>query len=317
MMLSLIDFITESKKESYNDEHAHMHVWNHMINKGITHDHAAMHAELEAAKTDEKHPLHFNNIPSEGFKGKNKTEGARDSYHAEMKTAVDTVHALAAHPLLADAVKNKHQAKVMGADSGKVSETWDKHGARNGTSKADLSIYNPKDEKHEGIQLSMKKGAGSQLMSAGPEENKAVHEYAAKNMLDNHPNYAGLSDKEKEEHHSYIMGKMHAVHEALYKMKTADKAEQGKLKNEAQGHLDDVHKKFPELNNYVRREATTGEGKFGKGSPHAASFLVKSGTGKSGPIIKHVDDVDYSGPKPRAALPKGDGRTGNIKVDER
>lgn len=316
-MITLKEFITESKKESYNDEHAHMHIWNHMINKGISGDRDAMHAEFEKAKKDKKHPLHFDNIPSDGFKGKTKSEGARDSYHAEMKTAIDTVHALASHPLLSQAVKEKHQAKVLGAESGKVSDTWSGHGAKNGTSKADLSIYNPKDEKHEGIQLSMKKGAGSQLMSAGPEENKAVHDYAARQMLNTHPAYEKMSKKEKDEHHAFIMDKMSKVHDAMNKMKGADKDEQGKLKNVAQKHLDDVHTKYPELNNFVRREATTGEGKFGKGSPYAASFLVKSGTGKSGPIIKHVDDVDYSGPKPRAALPKGDGRSGNIKVDER
>lgn len=312
------DFLFEDsgKKETYNDEHAHMNVWNHMVNTGITHDHGAMTDELEKAKTDETHPLHFNNIAPDGFKGKKKTEGARTSYHSELRTAVDTVHALHNHPDFKKAVKEKHQAKVMGGESGQVSELWKEHGAKNGTSKSDLVVQDPKHPKG-GIKLSMKKGAGSQLMSAGPEESTAVHDAAAREMLDNHPNYKNLDDETKVSHHHLILHLMKKVSDHINAMKTSTRAEMVKHKDEAQETLNHLHDNFPELNSYVRKEATTGEAKFGKGSPYTAAYLVKSSAGKKGAEVKSVDDVNYDGPRPRVALPKGEGRTGNIKVDER
>jgi hypothetical protein len=313
------DFLYEeaAKKETYNDEHAHMNVWNHMVNKGITHDHGAMLNELEKAKTDKTHPLHFNNISSDGFKGKKKTEGAKDSYHSELRTAVDTIHALHNHPDFKKAVKEKHQAEVMGGATGQVSDLWKSHGAKNGTSKADLVIKDPKSKTGGGIKLSMKKGAGSQLMSAGPEEAKAVHDAAAREMLDNHPAYKNLSDEEKTTHHHLILHIMDKVNEHVNAMKTASREDMIKHKNEAQKQLDHLHDNFPELNEYVRKEATTGQAKFGKDSPYAASYLVKSSAGKKGAVVKSADEVDYNGPRPRVALPKGDGRSGNIKLDER
>lgn len=325
-MITFRDFLCEEeesdKKPGYNDEHAHMHIWNHMVNKGISHDHGAMLDELEKAKTDETHPLHFKNIPSEGFKGKNKTEAARSSYHSELRTAVDTVHALHNHPDFAKAVKEKHKAKVMGGESGEVSDLWKSHGAKNGTSKADLVIQDPNKPKG-GIKLSMKKGAGSQLMSAGPEETAAVHDAAAREMLDNHPKYAKLSDEEKSTHHALIHHLVSQVNDHLQAMRTCSDSELNDHVKKGQEVMNHLHDNYPELNDYVRKEATTGQAKFGKDSPYAASYLVKSAAGKKGAVVKSVDDMDYSGPRPRIAKPKGKNkktgvrRTGNVKLDER
>lgn len=318
-MLTFKRFILEAKEDSYSDEHAHVHVWNHMIQMGIAHDKKAMMAELHKAKTDPTHKLHFNNISSEGFTGKKKNPAAHDSYHAELETAMHTVHALATHPDFKKAVSEKHVAKVMGGARGKVSDIWKGHNATKGaTSKADISISHP-DSKNdaEGIRISMKKGAGSQLMSGGPEENKAVHDYAARDMLNNHPKYKNLSTKKKEEIHANIMNHMDKVAKHLNAMKTQPRETWESHRKKAQTVLDAIHDLHPELNHYVRKEATTGEGKFGKGTAHAASYLVKSASGGKGVKIAHVDEHDYSGSRPRAALPKGNGRSGNVKADER
>ena len=303
---------------SYSDEHAHANVWNHMVNKGIAHDKDAMMKELQKAKTDKKHPLHFDNAKDEGFVGGKKTKDAHESYHAELETAVHTVHALANHKDFKKAVKEKHQAVVMGGARGTISDTWKKHGATKGAvSKADIAIKNPKDNKSEGLKLSMKKGGGSQLMSAGPEENRAVHDHAAREMLDSHPKYAKLPKAKKDEIHAKIMDHMNKIEKHVNAMKTANRDDMQKHKNAAQKLMDKVHDDHPELNHFVRKEATTGQGKFGKGAAHAASYLVKSGTRTSDASVKHVDDHDYSGSRPRIALPKGEGRSGNIKLDER
>ena len=302
--------------ESYNDEHAHVNVWNHMVSKGIAHDKKKMTAELDKAKTDKKHPLHFDKADDAGFTGGKKTQAAKASYHAEHETAMHTVHALANHPDFKKAIAEKHKATVMGGAKGDVTDTWKKHGATKGaTSKADVSIHKEGSSHHEGLKLSMKKGGGSQLMSGGPEENKATHDHAAREMLNNHPKYKKLSKEKKDEAHSHIMKKMDEVGKHLNKMKTTPRTQWEGHRKAAQKALDDVHDKHPELNHYVRKEATTGEGKFGKGSATAASHMVKSGQGNHGAEVKHVKDVDYSGKRPRAALPKGDGRSGNIKLD--
>jgi len=311
-------FLIEANQGSYGDEHAHVKVWNYMTEKGIARDKEAMKKELEIAKTDKTHPLHFKNAGKEGFTGGKKTKDSKNSYHAELETAMNTVHAMATHKDFAKAVKEKHKAKVMGGAKGNVSDTWKKYGATKGaTSKTDIAIYDPKKGEHEGIRLSMKKGAGSQLMSGGPEENNATHHHAALEMLNNHPKYAKLSSEKKKEIHDHIMGNMKKAGKHVDAMRTASREDMIKLKNKAQKHIDIAHDAYPELNHYVRKEAMTGEGKFGKGAAHTASFLVKSMSGSKGAKVVHVDEHDHEGSRPRVALPKGIGRSGNFKLDER
>lgn len=319
-MLSLKDFIKEEEdKGKYSDEHAHANLFNHMVKLGKGHDRDAINRELESAKTDENHPLHFKNVSSEGFPGKKKDEKHREAYHRELATAADTIHALHHHPDFKTAIKEKHVAKVLGAEKGKVSDTWKKHGATKGaTSKADVSIVNPNDKTGSGLKLSMKKGAGSQLMSAGSEETNAAHDVAAREMLNHHPKYKDLSNKEKEEHHAHIMGKIKEVGKHVDAMKGASREQQQEHKKAGQAALDHVHDQYPELLHHLRKEAATGRGKFGEHSPMAASYLVKSTQGKKKANITHVDNVDFgNGPRPRVALPKGEGRPGNVKLDER
>lgn len=320
-MYSFKQFLSEASAGDYNDEHAHKHVWNHMIQQGIAHDKPAMMAELEKAKKDKKHPLHFNNAHVSGFTGGNKTEGSKDSYHREIETAVHTVHALATHPDFKKAVKEKHVAEVAGATKGKVSDLWKKYGATKGaTSKADIVIHHPDEEKRKkqgGIRLSMKKGGGSQLMSAGPEETLAVHHYAADKMLAEHPDYKDKPDTEKKRIHKKIMDHIHKVGDHLNAMKSASREEQAEHRDAANEHIKKVFNEHPHLNHYVRREATTGEGKFGENSPSSASYLVKSADGNKGAKVVHVNENDYHGSIPRASLPKGNGRSGNVKSDER
>jgi hypothetical protein len=315
--------ILEAKVGAYSDEHAHARVWNHMVNLGIAHDKEAMLKEFGKAKTDTSHALHFNNANHEdGFVGGKKTAAHKASYHAEHENAIHTIHALATHPDFKKAIKGKHAAKVTGGGKGEISDTWKKYGATKGaTSKTDIAIVNPKSKTGEGIRLSMKKGGGSQLMSGGPEENSAVHHHAANEMLATHPKYAKLPEKKKQQIHASIMSGVNQAGKHLDAMRTAKDSELQSHKQKAQKALDAVHDAHPELNHFVRKEATTGRGKFGKNSPYAASYIVKSAAGKKGVSVQHVDNINFEGPRPRAALPKGMSggkrRSGNVKLDER
>jgi len=317
------EILVEAKVGAYSDEHAHARIWNHMTGLGIAHDKEAMQKEFNKAKTDKNHPLHFNNAKhNEGFVGGKKTAAHKAAYHSEHENAIHTIHALATHPDFKAAVKGKHKAQVTGGGKGEISETWKKYGATKGaTSKTDIAILNPKSKTGEGIRLSMKKGGGSQLMSGGPEENNAVHHHAAKEMLNTHPKYAKLPQKKKDEIHASIMSHIKQAGKHLDAMRTAKDSELQGLKQKAQKALDTVHNTHPELNHFVRKEATTGRGKFVEGSPHAASYIVKSAAGKKGVSVQHVDKMSFEGSRPRAALPKGTTtagrRSGNVKLDER
>jgi len=322
MILESVELITEGGKVAYSDEHAHRNIWNHMVGLGIAHDKDAMMAELQKAKTDPKHKLHFSNAAAEGFVGGKKTAKHKAAYHAEHENAIHTIHGLATHPDFAEAVKNKHQAHVTGGGRGELSDLWKKYGATKGaTSKTDIAIMHPNAKSGEGIRISLKKGAGSQLMSAGPEETNAVHHAAADEMLATHPKYKKLSKQKKAEIHASIMKRIKSAGKHLDAMRTAKEEDLQTLKVKAQRALNSVHDEHPELNNFVRKEATTGRAKFGSGSPYAASYIVKSAAGKKGVSVNHVDSLDYSGSRARAALPKGatgkGRRSGNVKLDER
>lgn len=296
------EFLIESGAK-YNDEHAHAHVWNHMTSKGIAHDKKAMHSELEKAKHDTSHPLHTSNLKT-GWVGKSK-EKDHDHARGELNTAHHTVHNMMQHDDFKHSAKAGHKATVSGAESGKTTPRWKRFGAHKSgaTSKADIHIGPHR--------ISLKKSGGSQLASGGPEETNALHHKGATEMLKTHKGSA----REKASIRKEIMHHSKQVGHALNKMKTA-KTQDEKVEHRktAQSHLDKIHNKYPHLNAHIRKEATTGEGKFGSGSKATATHLIKTGEHGS---VHNVTHIDYSGKKPRAALPKGKGRSGNVKLDER
>jgi hypothetical protein len=312
----------KAKQAKYNDEHAHAKIWNHMTSVGISQDKAAMLLELQKAKKDKSHPLHFNNAEGAGFVGGRKTEDHKQSYHDELENAVHTVHALATHPHFSRAIREGHIATVTGGGRGELSETWRNHNATQGaTSKTDIAIINPNSKKAKGIRVSLKKGVGSQLMSSGPEEMAAVHDHAARQMLAEHPRYSGLSDKQKNKIHAEIMSHVEQASKHAEAARTAKESELDGLVKKAQAHMDTIHEEHPAMNHLLRKEAATGEGKFGKDSPYTASYLVKSSYGGRGASVKPTSEINFQGPKIRVAKPKGMSggkrRSLNFKLDER
>lgn len=304
--LSEEDLIVEAGKASgYSDEHAFVHTWNHMVKKGIAHDKEAMHKEIDDAQKDENHPLNHQNISSEGFKGGDKKNSSKESYTKEMHHAADTIHTVATHPDFKGAVENKHEATVAGASHGKVSDSWGSHGAKNATSKADIKI----GTEHK---LSYKKSGGSQLMSAEPAETKATYHHVASEMK--------KEGKITNEQESSMKEHANKVSEHLAAMKTAKTtAEKVSHKEAAQKHIDAIHSEHPEVNNYAHHEAASGNHKFGKGGEGAATHILSSYNHKTGSAgLHHVNEYKHGTMKtshPRVALPKGDGRPGNVKID--
>jgi len=296
--LSPKQYLEEAKGSGYDDEHALKHVWNHTsgTNKDAT-------KEVEKAKHDKKHPLHFDNAKHEGFVGGHKKEEHKASYYRELEHAAKAVESMKKHPTFKKSHEAGDKADVQGASRGALSDTWHKHGAKNATSKEDIRIG-----KH---RISLKKG-DSQLMSAEAAETKATYHHATSEAV----KHGHMTHKDAEEVHA----KIHKVAKHLEDMKHAksDK-ELNAHKEAAQKHINEIHHKHPKLLHHVSHEASTGHGKFGgEGANGTARHLIT--TTKHGDVHVH-DTKTHKDPIevgiPRVAKPKGRGRPGTLKLDYR
>jgi len=312
---SFLSLLTEaSAKSGYSDEHATAHLWNSVVNHENTNqilsnpDPSKIHDEIEKAKKDPNHPLNVNNAPKQGFVGGKVN---KEGYYKELHDAASTIHGLANRSEFSDAVKNKHKMTVAGAARGKLSNTWNKNNAKNATSKADLHLFDSKlgEDKDPNIKrISLKKG-DSQLMSAQPEEFAATYDHATDQHI-NESNSGFTSEHKKE-----AMRKIKKVQEHLNAMKGANPDEQRKHRDSAQKIINDIHEKHSGLLKHVHYEATTGHGKFGHNQAGSANWLVTSTP--DGPHIHNTESGNepIEAGIPRIALPKGDGRSGNVKID--
>jgi hypothetical protein len=311
-MLKFLQYTLNSLNEERavqpaNEEHVLAHAWNHLVGKGVVRhgddNTQRINKEVEKAQTDKDHPLHISNTPATMFRGGKKNKA---SYHAELKNAANTINTWSKHKKLKKAIEGKHQARVLGTEKGEVSETWQKHGATGSatrTSKSDLAIYDPKGKESAGINVSLKKAGGSQLVAAQSKENLALHHHAATTMIEQH--YGDKSEKEKKKIHAGIMAHATTLSNMMKEQKGKPKAEQDEIVKRGNGMIKEFHARYPHLNYHLRKEAATGMGKFNR-SHHAAHFFGKIASGKGGASISHhtdreMDDI-YSGPLPRMSI---------------
>jgi len=290
-----------------NEEHVLAHAWNHLVGNGIVRhgedNSKRIQKQLQSAETDKDHPLHFSKTPAQMFRGGKKDKA---SYHTELKHAANTINTWSQHKKLKKAIEGKHRARVLGAEKGDVSEVWQKHGATGGgtrTSKSDLAIYDPKGKESAGINVSLKKAGGSQLVAAQSKENMALHHHAANTMIEQH--YGNKSAKEKAKIHAEVMDHASKLSSMMKEQKGKPKAEQDEIVKKGNSMIKQFHAKYPHLNYHLRKEAATGMGKF-NGSHHAAHFFGKIATGKGGASISHHGDREmdniYNGPLPRMSI---------------
>lgn len=324
-MKTFSEFITEK----YSEEHAHRKLWNHFIShrrhgqevrqaildKDYDKALEIMTTEVQYSKTDPNHPLHFDKA-KRGFSAKHgKRNTDLDIYHKELDDAVRGVHALASQKKLRGAVEGRHSARVTGGSdpNAKLSRTWKGAGGKNVTPKGDLEIYNAKNPK-ERRGISMKKGGGAQLASAESGELLATYKAASKSFVQR---FHG--DKSKEERNRIrqdIMNRIQRVADANVAMKDAGRDEKQALKVSAQDILDGLHDNHPNLTRHVSQVSTSGDTKFGgRNAPGTAGVVLTGATPKSAATAKPAEQQVSA--KPRQALPKGDNRPGNVKVDYR
>ena len=300
----------QSGNEKFSDEYATQKLWKHIsANPMLVSSPEKIKAEIEEAKKDRNHPLHFHNQTNEGFSGGTRTAAHEASYYKELSDSAHTIHALANHPSIQNTFKNGSHIEVMGAARGSLSDTWKNNNARNATSKADIHITDSKTgEVH---RVSLKKGK-SQLMSAETNEFSATLHHAISQ-------YAKTNKEFTSAQQESVRKKVNQISEHMNAAKGLSKEDQRPSQMKAQSLMDDIHNEHPDLLNHASYEAASGEGKFGgKHSEGSARYVVT--TTETGAHVKDlVHDLHTDGPikvKPiRIATSKEDGRPLNAKIE--
>ena len=320
-------FICEKLNKTF-DEDAHAKVWNYFIsnpeytevrdalkNKDKNKALELMRAELEKARGDSNHPLNFAKADDSEFamtgKGKNKRANRQDSdeetFNAEIEKAIGGVSSLATQKKFKDAVEKGFPARKTGASKAELSKTWSSAGGTNTTPKADLEVYDPDNEKNR-RGISLKKEGGSQIASAEGGELKGTYKAAAKALVKKMTDFK--SKEERKEIEKEIMNAATKVADINDRARTADSDEKEKLKNSGQEILDKLHDKYPDLTRQATQASTTGDKTFrGKNAPGSAGTIV------TGDKAKPAQEQPSA--RPRNAKPKGKGRPGNVKIDNK
>jgi hypothetical protein len=287
-----------------------------------------MHEEIEKAKNDKNHALHISKASASMFKGgKADHKKDKDAYYEEMHRAVDSVHGMVAHNHhLHDAVNNGHILAPLGKAKSKLTKLWEKHGAKDSTSKSDIALVDKKhvdehgnlkdDAKGAGISMSLKKGSGAQLGASSINEMSAIHEHALEHLLKHDPEYAKLSAKKKEEYREHLKEKLEQAkkkskelsHMPYLEKDSKEKStpERKKIidetnkkfeakRDEISKIFDEIHKKHPKLKHHVIMESITGKGKFGESSVSSARYIMETPTfDQHNRVIHHtkIHDTD-------------------------
>lgn len=295
----------------YSNEHAFVNVWNHSVKNGIATSRDQMHSEIEEAKQNPKHPLHYRKVKPDGFRGKTRRGSSPDLYYDELHHAADTIHDVANHPDFHQEATSGQSASVVGHVRYPLSDNWQNHGARNGTSKADIRIGDK--------TISYKKSGNSLLMSPQPPEMIAIYDHAASNMV-KHGKITKLD-------HSHIVDHINRVAVPIANMKYSTSAEQTeKFRHEAQFHINHLHNTYPDLIKHVYHEAVSGHGKFNEQEGTASHIITSFDAKKGSATIDNVNDYISGHDKfqiPRVSAPKSKlGGTrppcaGNLKIDVR
>ena len=292
-------------KTSYSDEHAITHLWNHSVKHGIHNSIEDMHTEIEKAKSDPSHPLSFENADSRGFTSRDKqAKGAREAYFNELKAATHTVHAIARSKEAKKKIENgDHQMSVSGGERGTVQNAYTKYGMKQGgasaTSKTDLKIGN-----QQPIRLSVKKAKGSQLASSESADFQGIVHSAAHAL--HRDGHITQGQRDQMIQHAAKIAEIQKKGPAA-----AEHEHEGNVR-EGQAHLEKLLSIHPKSIEYMRKEAATGEGKYGSGSEATPTHIVKHGPGAS---VTSVDEYDHGGKAPRFAKSKGRGREYTVRFD--
>lgn len=194
-MKSFRDFVLILEKRGgepkYSDEYANVNFYNYLVGSAdkkaplgkkvrkAIHDrdydvlNKLIDQEIEKAKKDKEHPLHFNNASDEGFSGKQKTPGHKNAYYSELERAVPGFFNLVRSKKGRSISAKGWVAKVSGGEHEASKPSW--KGNPKGQGRVDYVFSDPQRPKRE-HRVSGKDYRGSQAGSAQADQAAATLE---------------------------------------------------------------------------------------------------------------------------------------------
>jgi hypothetical protein len=316
-------FICEEKKgrsgPKYNYEVALVRLYNHLIKgedkgnnkgkilrglvsrgdtEGLT-DFLAQ--ELNDAKNDEKHPLHFNNADDEGFTGGKKTDAHKDSYYGELEDQFYTFLNDSQSKLGKSLISQGYTVKRLGDDKIPLSKSGKTaYGKETDTSKADIVFQHPTRPERENYS-SLKKASGAVSASAGADETAGNYTVGMRNALQLAVKSGKITKDQAKKLESEGDTRISALKDAMSGSKGMSKEQQKDLLpqlDKLRGNIEDL---IPGTERETAKAQLSGAGKFQKAID---SFLS---TGRGGGRKKKPEEV--SGTNQRMRLGKGTTKT--------
>tara|TARA_B100000427_G_scaffold123955_1_gene103160 strand:+ start:263 stop:1657 length:1395 start_codon:yes stop_codon:yes gene_type:complete len=327
----------------YDDEHAHVSMWNHVVKnskmrkaieeKDFDTVHDWIEDEIEDSINDKDHPLNFNQASESGFKtllgttgilqgtldfskkflGKKRPEH-KDHYDQRMGESVWGIMALIQSREGSQAAEKGLPARLTGKSKVKSNKPgWE---GKDRTKKRDWEIYDEKNPKF-GIGISQKDLGGSQLMSAEAAQTRSTLRAGAKNYANEKLKSGEWTRRQATEFKKRVESDAKSVGDDLDSMKTANRSGKKSIRDTITNKLNTLATDYKGFNASVGSETASGEQQFGKsvsaGSGGAQIILKTGGPNAS---VQSTRKKQFDNPM-RGALPKGEGRPGNVKQDEK
>jgi hypothetical protein len=315
--------ICEEKKgrsgPKYNYEVALVNLYNHLIrgtdkgnakgkilrgivSRGDTEELTDFLAkELNAAKNDEKHPLHFNNADNEGFSGGKKTDAHRDSYYSELEDQFYTFLNDSQSNLGRKLISQGYTVKRLGDDKIPLSKSGKSaYGKESDTSKADIVFQHPTRPERENY-TSLKKASGAVSASAGADETAGNYTVGMRNALQLALKSGRITKDQAKKLEAEGDIRIAALKDAMSGSKGMSKEQQKDLLpqlDQLRGNIEDL---IPGTERETAKAQLSGAGKYDK---PVQSYIS---TGKGGGRKKKPEEV--SGENQRMRLGKGTTKT--------
>ena len=324
-MKSFVDFrlILEAKKgrsgPKYNYEVALVNLYNHLIkgsdknnNKGkilrgivsrgdtveLT-DFLAQ--ELNAAKNDEKHPLHFKNAGDEGFTGGKKTDAHKDSYYSELEDQFYTFLNDSQSKLGRSLISQGYTVKRLGDDKIPLSKSGKSaYGKESDTSKADIVFQHP-TRKERTNYTSLKKASGAVSASAGADETAGNYTVGMRNALQLALKSGRISKDQAKQLEKEGDSRIASLKDAMSGSKGMSKEQQKDLLPQLDKLRRNIEDLIPGTERETAKAQLSGAGKYEK----AIDSFVS--TGRGGGRKRKPEEV--SGTNQRMRLGKGTTKT--------
>lgn len=295
----------------YSDEHANINFYNHLVSspevrelirkKDFDAVNQVIAQELESAKTDPEHPLHFNNAADEGFSGKQKTSAHENAYYSEIERAVPGFLSLVQSKKGGNIASKGWVGRVSGGEHEASKPSW--KGNVKGQGRFDYVFSDPEDPKKQ-HRVSGKDYRGSQAGSAQADQATATLERGVqvaaqqqvKSILANKPKKkAGETDQEYKERVAQLKvdarkkGKeiistsqetLNRIKELMSSTKGMSPEQQKDVYTQVQAEIDGLEKKVPGVQRAAGQEMVKGTGQFTK-SKTAQSMWTTGGEGAS------------------------------------